>query len=264
MFKYFRRRKEHEYIRIHVTIGDRPSDPGKKFCIDPQVTDLHTVRQLIHLAFDINRALIIKWVTYDDKSLPILKVLNTDHDFRKALRVGLTHELLLRVDYDQTAEEYNVMEYHRLVPDQGSMQYVHGTTSGDQFNLLEQARSVSYMYLNLENSLAGAVCSSGSTSTEHALTESNAKSLSDNFSTHGSTAKVADLYAISNEPLTKLKFDQMFDVNGRMTFSYSAFKLAVYQGGVEPSIRPAVWRFLLNVVDYRSTDGERKAQMESY
>lgn len=61
-----------------------------------------------------------------------------------------------------------------------------------------------------------------------------------------------------NHPLSLVKWESMFDEQGRLKFTVSEIKDYIFHGGcVDDKVRAAVWPFLLNVYPWDSSEDER-------
>ncbi|KAI9097100.1 rab-GTPase-TBC domain-containing protein [Phlyctochytrium arcticum] len=61
----------------------------------------------------------------------------------------------------------------------------------------------------------------------------------------------------SGKPLLAEQWLQLFDESGKLTMSKEDVRQLVYSGGVDSDIRVQVWKYLLNVYPYDSTEKER-------
>lgn len=50
----------------------------------------------------------------------------------------------------------------------------------------------------------------------------------------------------SAKPVHEVDFKRYFDQDGRLIYA-NELRQAIYEGGIEPSIRKIVWRYLLNI-----------------
>lgn len=57
-------------------------------------------------------------------------------------------------------------------------------------------------------------------------------------------------------------FNSLLDREGRV-FSHRKLHLAVYSNGVEPELRPVVWKHLLNVFPHGMTTRERRTYLSA-
>ena len=61
-----------------------------------------------------------------------------------------------------------------------------------------------------------------------------------------------------NPPIDERAWRKFFDHTGRLSISVTEVKAAVFHGGVESSLRPEVWKFLLGLYPWSSSGNERK------
>ena len=59
-------------------------------------------------------------------------------------------------------------------------------------------------------------------------------------------------------PIDERAWHKFFDHTGRLSISATEVKAAVFHGGVESSLRPEVWKFLLGLYPWSSSGDERK------
>ncbi|XP_067144585.1 TBC1 domain family member 25-like isoform X2 [Centruroides vittatus] len=72
-----------------------------------------------------------------------------------------------------------------------------------------------------------------------------------------------DILHSSWEMLTKENFLRLFDKDGRIVDEHQ-LRRAIFRGGVDPSIRKEVWRFLYGLFPFHSTERERETLLVDY
>ncbi|XP_024533139.1 TBC1 domain family member 15 isoform X2 [Selaginella moellendorffii] len=70
--------------------------------------------------------------------------------------------------------------------------------------------------------------------------------------------ELPDIMAAREPPLGKSEWNSFLDGEGRVT-NPNELKKRIFRGGVEPSMRPLVWKFLLEFFSFDSTSKERDA-----
>ena len=65
----------------------------------------------------------------------------------------------------------------------------------------------------------------------------------------------------SAKPVNETDFKKYFDQSGRLIYA-NELRQAIYEGGVDPSMRKLVWRYLLNIYPSHMTSEEQVAYLD--
>ena len=65
----------------------------------------------------------------------------------------------------------------------------------------------------------------------------------------------------SAKPINENDFKKYFDQQGRLIYA-NELRQAIYEGGVEPTMRRIIWRHLLNIYPAHSTSQEQIEYLE--
>ncbi|ELU01425.1 hypothetical protein CAPTEDRAFT_178211 [Capitella teleta] len=208
-----------EVVRIKVKKCDGMIQPEyKKLCVDPQITSFDMLQRLLAKAFNIQQDFTISYLARDDFGREVYLSLLSDWDIDAAfLSAHMEPYLRLKVDlkpFEDTLEDWDV------VPTEEYNSQTTGT------------KSLSSTFL--DKSLLGSI--TGTISSQVGKTMSQvSKAIEDNR--YGNATKTM---------MTDAEFHNFLDSVGHLV-QPQQFRLSVYQGGIEPSLRKVAWRHLLNV-----------------
>uniref|UniRef100_A0A914XLH4 Rab-GAP TBC domain-containing protein n=1 Tax=Plectus sambesii TaxID=2011161 RepID=A0A914XLH4_9BILA len=215
-----------------------------RFSVDPNLTTFEVLRDILGRAFQAGDRRIIIWYLVSrrtgepDRYLPML----SDYDFNAATNFTPPN-LFLKVDLRTSSsaddEEWSVLESDDLPspPPVPTLPPASPETSPTS----EAKPSALASWANRFASKLSLLTS--------AVSKTNDKYLLD-------TEEPTDQKSKEKPPLSDTQFRSFLDESGRLR-DEKRFRQAVYQGGVEPSLRPVVWRFLLDVYPVGLTGEQR-------
>lgn len=214
-----------EVIRVHVKKCDGLMQPEtKKFSIDPQITSFEMLQNLLAKAFDIQCDFTISYLSQDGGQEVYLSMLS-DWDMDAAFQNASDPCLKLKVDlkpFDETLEDWDIIAPVEIP--QYRMAFLDkgtflGNITGTITNRVE--RTVSQV--------------------QRAI---------------GMKSEDEQQYRPIKSPMTDMEFRNYLDSDGHMV-KPEEFRLSIYQGGIEPSLRRVVWRHLLNIYPKDMSGRER-------
>ncbi|XP_060595681.1 uncharacterized protein LOC132749798 [Ruditapes philippinarum] len=214
-----------EVIRVHVKKCDGMMQPeSKKFSIDPQITSFEMLNNLLAKAFDIKSDFTISYLSQDGGQDVYLSMLS-DWDMDAAFQNASDPCLKLKVDlkpFDETLEDWDVIAPVEIP--QYRMAFLDrgtflGNITGTISNRVERTVSTVQRVIGIKSE------------DEH-------------------------LYRPIKSPMTDMEFRNYLDSDGHMV-KPEEFRLSIYQGGIEPSLRRVVWRHLLNIFPKDMSGRER-------
>lgn len=200
-----------EVVRIKAKKCNGLMQPEyKKLCVDPQLTSFDILQNLLVRAFDIKSDFAISYLATDDNGQSVYLSLLSDWDLDAAFLGSSNPYLCLKVDlkpFEEGLDDWDIVAPCDITK----------TTT----------RAVA---VNLTSSIIDTITKKVSTVTKAiGLKQDDGKD-------------VKPLKA----PMSDAEFHNFLDTVGHLV-QPKLFRLAVYQGGVEPSLRRVVWRHLLNI-----------------
>ncbi|XP_076448596.1 uncharacterized protein LOC143285229 isoform X2 [Babylonia areolata] len=215
-----------EVIRIKVKKCDGMMQPEyKKFSIDPQITSFEMLQGILAKAFDIKSDFTLSYLAKDSEGQEVYLSMLSDWDMDAAFQCAADPCLKLKVDlkpFDQELDDWDV-----IAPAE-----------------VPQARISSLLD---KNSLLGAITSN--------ISSHVGKTMSSMQRAMG--LKQADEpYKPLKPPMSDMEFHHYLDSAGFM-IKPSEFRLSIYQGGIESSLRRVAWRHLLNIFPENMSGRER-------
>ncbi|CAJ1055218.1 TBC1 domain family member 25 isoform X1 [Xyrichtys novacula] len=207
----------------------------RSFAVDPQITSLEVLQHILIRAFDLNgkRNFGISYLSRDRSGAEMYLSLLSDWDLDVAFLSAAKPHLQLKMDI-KPSEDSPVMEDWDII----SPKDVIGSEQ-----LAERTRSLASAALPFTQSLLSQV---GRTLTK----------VQQAFSwTYGEEIKPF------KPPLSDAEFHSYLNGQGQLTRP-EELRLRIYHGGVEPSLRKVVWRYLLNVYPDGLSGQERMDYMK--
>ncbi|XP_035512204.1 TBC1 domain family member 25 isoform X1 [Morone saxatilis] len=208
----------------------------RSFAVDPQITSLEVLQHILIRAFDLNgkRNFGISYLSRDRSGAEMFLSLVSDWDLDVAFVSAAKPYLQLKMDI-KPSEDSPVMEDWDII----SPKDVIGT---EQL-LADRTRSLASAALPFTQSLLSQV---GRTLSK----------VQQAFSwSYGEEIKPF------KPPLTDAEFHSYLNGQGQLTRP-EELRLRIYHGGVEPSLRKVVWRYLLNVYPDGLSGQERMDYMK--
>ncbi|KAH9490643.1 hypothetical protein Btru_052212 [Bulinus truncatus] len=205
-----------EVIRIKVKKCDGRMQPEfKKFSIDPQITSFEMLQGILARAFDINSDFTICYLARDSEGQAVYLSMLSDWDMDAAFQCAADPCLKLKVDlrpFEEELEDWDVIAPVEIPQ--------HRISS-----LLDRS------------SILGTITGT----------------ISHNIGKTVNTMQRAIGFKLADEvvkplkpPMCDMEFKNYLDSEGHM-IRPNEFRLSVYQGGIEPSLRRVAWRHLLNI-----------------
>uniref|UniRef100_UPI0037E704E7 TBC1 domain family member 25 n=1 Tax=Semicossyphus pulcher TaxID=241346 RepID=UPI0037E704E7 len=208
----------------------------RSFAVDPQITSLEVLQHILIRAFDLNgkRNFGISYLSRDRSGAEMYMSLLSDWDLDVAFLSAAKPHLQLKMDV-KPAEDSPVMEDWDIISPKDVI--------GSEQLLAERTKSLASAALPFTQSLLSQV---GKTLTR----------VQQAFSwSYGEEIKPF------KPPLTDAEFHSYLNGQGQLTRP-EELRLRIYHGGVEPSLRKVVWRYLLNVYPDGLSGQERMDYMK--
>lgn len=208
----------------------------RSFAVDPQITSLEVLQHILIRAFDLNgkQNFGISYLSRDHGGAEVYLSLASDWDLDVAFVSAAKPYLQLKMDV-KAPEDSPVMEDWDIISPKDVL-------SSEQF-FAERTRSLASAALPFTQSLLSQV---GRTLSR----------VQQAFSwTYGEEIKPF------KPPLSDAEFHWYLNSQGQLT-KPEELRLRIYHGGVEPSLRKVVWRYLLNVYPDGLTGQERMDYMK--
>ncbi|CAM4983532.1 unnamed protein product [Rotaria socialis] len=199
-------------------------EPGasKKFCIDPRLGFYRTIQCLIAQAFDLKTDFTIYAVRRCSATgLEKLKAIWSDSDFAAAI-TNLTSDSYLRLSYELTPREECLDDWDFVAV--------------NDFN-------TSIRWFNVDNRSIIATVKPPVGKKASALNKAI------NWVYGGYERR-------SSKPVDENEYNKFLDSEGRL-INVNELRQAIYQGGIESSIRKLIWGHLLNIFPINMTSLER-------
>lgn len=208
----------------------------RSFAVDPQITSLEVLQHILIRAFDLNgkHNFGISYLSRDQNGAEVYLSLSSDWDLDMAFVSAAKPYLQLKMDI-KAPEDSPVMEDWDIISPKDVL-------SSEQF-FADKTRSLASAALPFTQSLLSQV---GRTLSR----------VQQAFSwTYGEEIKPF------KPPLSDAEFHWYLNSQGQLT-KPEELRLRIYHGGVEPSLRKVVWRYLLNVYPDGLTGQERMDYMK--
>uniref|UniRef100_A0A3P8S940 TBC1 domain family, member 25 n=1 Tax=Amphiprion percula TaxID=161767 RepID=A0A3P8S940_AMPPE len=208
----------------------------RSFAVDPQITSLEVLQHILIRAFDLNgkRNFSISYLSRDRSGADVYLSLVSDWDLDVAFVSAAKPHLQLKIDI-KPSEESPVMEDWDIISPKDVI--------GSEQLLTERTKSLASAALPFTQSLLSQV---GRTLSR----------VQQAFSwSYGEEIKPF------KPPLSDAEFHSYLNGQGQLTRP-EELRLRIYHGGVEPSLRKVVWRYLLNVYPDGLSGQERMDYMK--
>ncbi|XP_060079188.1 TBC1 domain family member 25-like [Ylistrum balloti] len=219
--------EQREVIRVKVKKCEGFIQPEyKKFSLDPQITSYEMLQHILASAFSIKGDFTLSYRTRDDEGQEIYLSMLSDWDMDAAFQSASDPCLQLKVD---------------LKPFEEGL---------DDWDIIAPVDVPQYKVSNLveRNSILGSL--TGTISNQVGRTVSHMQRVM------GLRNEDEQRYRPSKSPMTDMEFRNYLDSSGHM-IKPEEFRISIYQGGVEPSLRRVVWRHLLNIFPIGLSGKER-------
>ncbi|XP_068180742.1 TBC1 domain family member 25 [Antennarius striatus] len=208
----------------------------RSFAVDPQITSLEVLQHILIRAFDLTgrRSFGVSYLSRDRGGSDPYVSLGSDWDLDAAFMSSAKPHLQLRMDV-KPAEDSPVMEDWDIISPKDVI--------GSEQLLVERTRSLASAALPFTQTLLSQV----------GRTLSRVQQV---FSwSYGEEIKPF------KPPLSDAEFHSYLNGQGQLTRP-EELRLRIYHGGVEPSLRKVVWRYLLNVYPDGLSGQERMDYMK--
>ncbi|KAF6730220.1 TBC1 domain family member 25 [Oryzias melastigma] len=222
-------------VKVRKCDGALPVE-FRSFAVDPQITSLEVLQHILIRAFDLSgkRNFNISYLCRDRSSAEMYLSLLSDWDLDVAFLSAAKPFLQLKMDV-KPSEDSPVMEDWDIISPKDVI--------GSEQLLAEKTRSLASAALPFTQSLLSQVGRTLSR-VQQAFTWS-----------YGEEMKPF------KPPLSDSEFHSYLNGQGQLTRP-EELRLRIYHGGVEPSLRKVVWRYLLNVYPDGLTGQERMDYMK--
>ncbi|KAM4696842.1 TBC1 domain family member 25 [Rhinophrynus dorsalis] len=226
--------EEREVVRVRVRKCEGVLQPeSRSFAVDPQITSLDVLQHILIRAFDINgKNFGISYLGRDKQGHEVYLSLTTDSELGNAFSSSSKPYLQLKIDI-KPSEDSPLLEDWDII----SPKDVIGT---DLFLVDKRALASALPFTQSILSQVGRTL----TKVQQALSW-----------TYGEDVKPF------KPPLSDVEFHTYLSHEGQLTRP-EELRLRIYHGGVEPSLRKVVWRYLLNVYPDGLSGQERMDYMK--
>ncbi|XP_046334579.1 TBC1 domain family member 25-like isoform X1 [Haliotis rufescens] len=216
-----------EVIRVKVKKCDGMLQPEyKKFSVDPQITSFEMLQGILARAFDIKGDFTVGYLAPDSEGQEVYLSMLSDWDMDAAFQCASDPYLKLKVDlkpFEDGLDDWDVIAPADIPQ--------HKVT-----NILDKA------------SLLGAITGT--------ITSQVGKTMTTVQRAMGLKQTDEELYRPMKPPMSDMEFHNYLDSGGFM-IKPQEFRLSIYQGGIEPSLRRVTWRHLLNIFPANLSGKER-------
>uniref|UniRef100_A0A1A8CUQ2 TBC1 domain family, member 25 n=2 Tax=Nothobranchius kadleci TaxID=1051664 RepID=A0A1A8CUQ2_NOTKA len=208
----------------------------RSFAVDPQITSLEVLQHILIRAFDLNgkRNFSISYLSRDRSGVETHLSLLSDWDLDVAFMSAAKPFLQLKMDV-KPSEDSPVMEDWDIISPKDVI--------GSELLLTERTRTLASAALPFTQSLLSQVGRTLSR-VQQAFTWSYGEEIRP-----------------FKPPLSDSEFHSYLNGQGQLTRP-EELRLRIYHGGVEPSLRKVVWRYLLNVYPDGLSGQERMDYMK--
>uniref|UniRef100_A0A096LRT9 TBC1 domain family, member 25 n=1 Tax=Poecilia formosa TaxID=48698 RepID=A0A096LRT9_POEFO len=222
-------------VKVKKCDGALPVE-SRSFAVDPQITSLEVLQHILIRAFDFNgkRNFSVSYLSRDRSSVEMYLSLLSDWDLDVAFMSAAKPFLQLKMDV-KPSEDSPVMEDWDIISPKDVI--------GSELLLGERTKSLASAALPFTQSLLSQVGRTLSR-VQQAFTWS-----------YGEEIKPF------KPPLSDSEFHSYLNGQGQLTRP-EELRLRIYHGGVEPSLRKVVWRYLLNVYPDGLSGQERMDYMK--
>ncbi|XP_060108724.1 TBC1 domain family member 25 [Heteronotia binoei] len=223
--------EEHEVVRVRVKKCEGFLQPEfRTFAVDPQITSLDVLQHILIRAFDLNgkKNFGISYLGRDKQGQETYLSLMSDWDLGVAFASASKPYLQLKIDIKASEDSPLLEDWDIISP--------KDVISTDL--LLVEKRSLAAAALPFTQSILSQVGRTLS-KVQQALSWS-----------YGEDIKPF------KPPLSDSEFHTYLNHEGQLT-KPAELRLRIFHGGVEPSLRKVVWRYLLNVYPDGLTGQER-------
>ncbi|XP_064813028.1 TBC1 domain family member 25-like isoform X1 [Oncorhynchus masou masou] len=233
----------------------------RSFAVDPQITSLEVLQHILIRAFELNgkRNFGISYLSRDRGDLEVYLSLLSDWDLDAAFVSAAKPYLQLKMDI-KPAEDSPVMEDWDIISPKEVI--CSDQLPGDRRSLAAAALPFTQSLLSqvTDNALALHPVS-------HLFYQPVTAALSQMMGRTLSRVQQALSWSYGEEvkpfkpPLSDAEFHSYLNGQGQLSRP-EELRLRIYHGGVEPSLRKVVWRYLLNVYPDGLTGQERMDYMK--
>ncbi|KAM6474782.1 TBC1 domain family member 25 isoform 2-T2 [Liasis olivaceus] len=228
--------EEHEVVRVRVKKCEGFLQPEfRTFAVDPQITSLDVLQHILIRAFDLSgkKNFTISYLSRDKQNQEMYLSLMSDWDLGMAFAGASKPFLQLKIDIKPLEDSPLLEDWDIISP--------KDVISTDL--LLVEKRSLAAAALPFTQSIISQVGRTLS-KVQQALSWS-----------YGEDVKPF------KPPLSDSEFHTYLNHEGQLTRP-AELRLRIFHGGVEPSLRKVVWRYLLNVYPDGLTGQERMDYMK--
>nr|XP_061826189.1 TBC1 domain family member 25-like isoform X2 [Nerophis lumbriciformis] len=222
-------------VKVKKSDGVLPVD-FRSFAVDPQITSLEVLQHILIKAFDLNgkRNFEISYMSRSGGATEMFLTLTSDGDLDVAFASAAKPYLQLKMDV-KPSEDSPVMEDWDIISPKDVI--------GSEQLLADRTRSLASAALPFTQSLISQVGRTFSR-VQQAFSWS-----------YGEEIKPF------KPPLSDTEFHSYLNGQGQLTRP-EELRLRIYHGGVDPSLRKVVWRYLLNVYPDGLSGQERMDYMK--
>ncbi|CAF91261.1 unnamed protein product, partial [Tetraodon nigroviridis] len=229
--------EEREVVRVRVQKcdGSLPVE-FRSFAVDPQITSLEVLQHILIRAFDLNgrRSFGVSFLSRDRSGAEMYLSLASDWDLDVAFLSAAKPYLQLKMDV-KSSEDSPVLEDWDIISTKDVI--------GSEQQLVERTKTLASAALPFTQSILSQVGRTLSR-VQQALSWSYEEEMKPLM-----------------PPLSDAEFHSFLNGQGQLTRP-EELRLRIYHGGVEPSLRKVVWRYLLNVYPDGLSGQERMDYMK--
>ncbi|KAK0139628.1 TBC1 domain family member 25 [Merluccius polli] len=244
-------------VKVKKCDGGLPAE-FRSFAVDPQITSLEVLQHILIRAFDLNgkQNFGISFLSRDRSGGEIYQSLLSDWDLDAAFASAAKPYLQLKIDI-KPSEDSPVMEEWDII---SPKDVIGSELIGDK------ARSFAATALPFTQSLLSVVADEVPHPVGHLFYQPLSAALTQMGRTL-SRVQQALSWSYGEEvkpfkpPLSDAEFHCYLNSQGQLTRP-EELRLRIYHGGVEPSLRKVVWRYLLNVYPDGLSGQERMDYMK--
>ncbi|XP_064604846.1 TBC1 domain family member 25-like isoform X2 [Liolophura sinensis] len=216
-----------EVIRVKVKKCDGLVQPEyNKFSVDPQITSFEMLQNLLARAFNISSDFTVSYLAKGEAGQNTYLSMLSDWDMDAAFQTASDPYLKLKVDlrpFDDGLDDWDIIAPVDIPQHRFS-------------TLIEKSSFL--------NSITGTISSQVERTVSQMQKVMRLKT------------DESIVYKPLKPPMTDSEFHHYMDSDGRLVRP-EEFRLSIYQGGVEPALRPVVWRHMLNLFPENMTGRER-------
>ncbi|XP_061187762.1 uncharacterized protein LOC133195824 [Saccostrea echinata] len=220
-----------EVVRVKVKKYESFMQPeSKKFSLDPQITSFEMLQHIIASAFNIRGDFTMSYLVRDDYGQEIYLSMLSDWDMDAAIQSASDPCLQLKVDarpFEEGLDDWDI-----IAPVD-----------------VPQYKMSSFLERNILGSLTGT------------LSSGMGKTLTQMQRAMGIKVQEEVKFKAAKPPMSDQEFRNFLDSIGHM-IKPEEFRISIYQGGCEPSLRRVAWRHLLNIFPNGLSGKERFEYMK--